>query len=305
MMKQGTLPGVDRAASRLVLGVDNQTNIEQASRIFDEFMEQGGNTFDTAYAYGAGLQERLLGQWMANRGSRRHVVVIGKGGLTPTCDPESVSRQLQTSLERLQTDRIDLYLLHRDNLDVPVAEFVDVLEEHVQAGRIGAYGGSNWTIPRFVEAQEYAREKGGRGFAVLSNHFGLARALDVPWPGCQHVTSAHDRRWLEISRTTLMPWSSQARGFFARADPRDRSDAELVRCYFSTDNFERLSRARQLARVWGASPTAIALSYVLAQTFPTFPIIGPRSIDELRASAEALSIELTEEQVRWLDLRDG
>jgi len=98
-------------------------------------------------------------------------------------------------------------------------------------------------------------------------------------------------------------WSSQARGFFARADRADLSDDELVRCYYSEDNFERLSRARHLASELGVAPTAIALAYVLAQDFPTFPLIGPRSIDETRTSMAGLDVALSPEQVRWLDLR--
>jgi aryl-alcohol dehydrogenase-like predicted oxidoreductase len=277
------IPGVDRAISRLVMGCDNQRTQSHADAMFDDFVERGGNAFDTAYHYAGGLMERLLGQWIAGRGVREEVVVIGKGAHTPHCDPPSVTSQLVESLERLQTDRVDIYFLHRDNPEVPVGEFVDVLNEHVDAGRIGAFGGSNWTIARIEEANAYAAAHGKRGFAAVSNHFGLARALDVPWEGCEHVTGDADREWFERSGTALFPWSSQARGFFAgRAAPEDRSDPELVRCYYSDGNFERLARARTLGTELGVAPTAIALAYVLAQPFPTFALGGPRSVDDLR-----------------------
>jgi aryl-alcohol dehydrogenase-like predicted oxidoreductase len=81
------------------------------------------------------------------------------------------------------------------------------------------------------------------------------------------------------------------------------SDPDLVRCYYSDDNFERLARARKLGSDLGVAPTAIALAYVLAQDFPTFALIGPRSIEETRSSTDALSLKLTPEQVAWLDLR--
>jgi aryl-alcohol dehydrogenase-like predicted oxidoreductase len=302
-MPTGTIPGIGKPVSRLVMGVDNQTTIEHAREMFDDFVERGGNAFDTAYIYGKGLMEELFGQWQSSRGIRDDIVLVGKGAHTPHCDPESLVRQLDESLERLQTDHVDLYLMHRDNEDIPVGEFVDVLDEQARLGRIRAFGGSNWSIARYEEALAYADAHGRQRFAVLSDHFGLAHALDVPWAGCRHVTEPADREWLERTGTTLLPWSSQARGFFARADRADTSDEELVRCYYSDDNFERLARAQQLAGELGVAPTAVALAYVLAQPFPTFPLFGPRTVAETHSSMAGLSLELTPEQVRWLDLR--
>jgi predicted dehydrogenase/aryl-alcohol dehydrogenase-like predicted oxidoreductase len=302
-MPYGTIAGVDKPVSRLVLGCDNQLTLAHASAMFDDFIERGGNAFDTAYVYGGGLMERLLGQWVANRGVRADVVVIGKGAHTPHCDPESIVRQLGETLDRLQTDHLDLYLMHRDNLSIPVSEFVDVLDAEARAGRIRSFGGSNWTIARFEEAQAYAKANDKQAFSALSDHFGLAHALDVPWAGCEHVTDPADREWLERTNTPLLPWSAQARGFFARADRDDTSDPELVRCYYSDDNFERLARARSLGKELGVAPTAVGLAYVIAQSFPTFPLIGPRSIEETRTSMAGLDLELTPDQVRWLDLR--
>ncbi|MGC0272868.1 aldo/keto reductase [Pseudactinotalea sp. Z1739] len=291
--------------SRLVLGCDNQPDLAHASALFDAFFASGGTTFDTAYIYGGGLQERLVGQWLRNRGLRDQVRLIVKGAHTPHCDPESIGRQLTESLERLGTDHADLYLMHRDNPQVPVGEFVQALDEQISAGRIRSFGGSNWSLARLQEANTWAQEHQMQGFAALSNHFSLARALDVPWTGCEHVSDPQSRRWLEEQRFPLLPWSAQARGFFTgRAHPQDRSDAELVRCYYSEDNFERLHRASQMAAERDVPTTAIALAYVLAQSFPTFALIGPRSLAELRSSMLALQVELSAEDVAWLDLRD-
>ncbi|WP_069712097.1 aldo/keto reductase [Curtobacterium sp. ER1/6] len=304
-MRYGEIPGVGKRMSRLVMGVDNQPDLAHASAIFDMFVEQGGNVFDTGYIYGGGVLEGRLGQWIANRGIRDDVVVITKGAHTPFCDPESLTRQLLESLERQGTDHADVYMMHRDNPDVPVGEFVDVLDEHRRAGRIRVFGGSNWTPARFDEANAYAAANGKHGFEVLSNHFGLAEAYDVPWDGCEHATDPASKRWLEERQVPLLPWSSQARGFFTgRAAPGDTSDAELVRCYYSDANFERLRRARELGERYGVPATAIALAYVLHQPFPTFPLFGPRTIAEARSSMTGLSVELSPEQVAWLDLRD-
>ncbi|HEU4945584.1 MAG TPA: aldo/keto reductase [Kribbella sp.] len=304
-MTYGAVPGLDKQVSRLVMGVDNQQTLTHAATMFDDFVERGGTAFDTAYIYGGGRGEKLLGQWLATRGIRDEVVVIGKGAHTPHCDPESLGRQLLESLERLQTDHVDLYLMHRDNEDIAVEEFVDVLDEHRRAGRITAYGGSNWTTQRFDAANEYAARTGKQPFTLLSNHLSLARAYDVPWKGCRHVSDDDSQAWLWDRQVALFPWSSQARGFFTgRAQPEDQSDEELVRCFYSDGNFERLRRARELADKYEVEPTAIALAWLLHQPYPVFPLIGPRQISETRTSLPGLGVSLTDEEVAWLTAPD-
>ncbi|WP_329001470.1 aldo/keto reductase [Kribbella sp. NBC_00709] len=300
-MTYGKVPGLDKQVSRLVMGVDNQQTLPHAAVIFDDFVERGGTTFDTAYIYGGGRGEKLLGQWMTSRGNRDDVVVIGKGAHTPYCDPESITRQLHESLERLQTDHVDLYLMHRDNEEIPVSEFVDVLNEHFKAGRIKAFGGSNWSLERFDAANAYAEANSKQPFTLLSNHLSLARAYDVPWAGCRHVSDDESQAWLRERQVALFPWSSQARGFFTgRAKPEDTSDSELVRCFYSDENFGRLDRARELAKAKGVEPTAIALAWLLHQPYPVFPLIGPRHVSETRTSTPGLSVSLTEDEVAYL-----
>ena len=174
------------------MGVDNQPNLAHASVIFDDFYEKGGNTFDTAYIYGDGWSERFLGQWVVNRGLRKEVVLISKGAHTPHCTPEGITRQLHKSLERLKTDHLDIYIMHRDNPEVPVGEFVDILNEHHRAGRIRVFGGSNWSIRRIEEANTYAEVNGLRGLSLLSNNFSLARMVNPVWDGC--IAASESRR---------------------------------------------------------------------------------------------------------------
>ncbi|MDQ3788579.1 MAG: aldo/keto reductase, partial [Actinomycetota bacterium] len=294
-MPTGTVPGIAKPVSRLVMGVDNQRDLTHATVMFDDFVVRGGTTFDTAWVYGDGAMETLLGKWIRARGVRDDVVVVGKGAHTPHCDPESLRRQLAESLDRLGTDHVDLYLMHRDNLDVPVGEFVDVLEEQRAAGLVTAYGVSNWTLDRVDEAQAYAARHGRAGFAALSNHFSLAEAYALPWDGCVHVTDPASRAWLRDHDLALLPWSSQARGFFA-----GRADEEIARCYHSEANFARRERARALAAELGVPATAVALAFVLHQPFPTFALIGPRTLEETHGSLRALEVALTPEQVAWL-----
>jgi predicted dehydrogenase/aryl-alcohol dehydrogenase-like predicted oxidoreductase len=305
-MKYGHIDGIDMPVSRMVMGCDNQRNFAQAAILWDDFFQAGGNTFDTAWIYGGGLQEKLLGQWMKHRNVRDQLVLICKGAHSPLCTPRDLTRQLFESLERLGTDHADVYLMHRDNLDVPVGEFVEVLNEHQRAGRFKVFGASNWTLPRIDLANEYAQKHNLSPLSVLSNQLSLARMVDAPWQNCLSASDPASRAWLTRTQTPLLAWSSQARGFFRpRTKPEYRDDPELVRCWYSEDNFQRLDRARQLAQQLGVEAIHIALAYVLHQPFPTFCLIGPRLLSELRSSLAALDVKLSEEQVQRLNLEDA
>lgn len=303
-MPQGRAPGLAKPISRLALGCMGFSTLPDASIMYDAFVEAGGTVFDTAHRYQNGRADMLLGQWLQQRGIRDSVTIIGKGGHTPNCNPQALTRELHESLERLQTDHLDIYFLHRDNPDIPVGEFVDALDEHRSAGRLRVFGGSNWTIARMEAANAYAAKNSKQGFTLLSNHFSLADMLEPMWADC--IASSDDASvdWLRRTGTPLFAWSSQARGFFTdRAGPDKRQDAAMVRTWYTDVNFARRDRAAQLAREQGTSMLNIALAYVLAQDFPVFPIIGPLTLDELRGSLGALRVKLTPERARWL--RDG
>ena len=305
-MSHGNVPGIDKPVARLVLG----TMLEGATfpaphafALFDDYFAHGGNCFDTAHIYAGGLGEQLLGQWLKARNLRDQVVIIGKGAYPPCCDPVGLTRQLDESLARLQTDHVDLYLMHRDNPDIPVGEFVDVLNQLLKAGKLRAFGGSNWTLERVAAANRYAKRKGLTGFAAISNQFSLAEMVAPVWAGCVSVSDATSRKWLKKQQLPNFCWSSQARGFFSGyAQPDNHCDLELVRCWYSDDNFLRLERVKELAKKRGALPINIALAYVLAQPLSLFALIGPRTLQELRTTLPALKLELTPKELRWLNL---
>jgi aryl-alcohol dehydrogenase-like predicted oxidoreductase len=283
------------------------TSFEKGAPLFDAFVDAGGNLFDTAWVYDGGVTEGVLGEWFTTRGTRASSVVIGKGAHTPHCTPEAIAAQLTESLDRLQTDHVDVYLMHRDNPEVPVGEFVDAMNAEVRAGRIrGSFGGSNWTMERMDAAIAYATSNGLQAPEVLSNNFSLAEMMGVIWPGCVSSSTAEWRAWLSERQITNIAWSSQSRGFFTDRAGRDKlDDEELVRVWYSDANFARRDRARELADSLGRPPIHLALAYVLAQPFPQFAVIGPASVAEMRDSVQALDIALSAEQVRWLETGDG
>lgn len=298
------IPGVAKPASVVALGFEFFPNFASASLTLDSFYEAGGNLFDTAFVYGGGKTEAIFGDWHTSRNvPREEIVLIGKGAHSPLCYPDMIAKQLDQSLNRLKTDYVDIYFMHRDNTDVPVGEFVDAMDAEVQRGRIrGIFGGSNWTRQRMDEAIAYAEKTGKTAPGALSNNFSLAEMLDPIWAGC---VAASDEPWKEWAKERQIPnfaWSSQGRGFFTDRAGRDkRDDEEIVRVWYSERNFERRDRAIELAKELGRHPIHIALAYVIAQPFPVIPLIGPRTIAELEDSLSALDIKLTPEQVRWLE----
>ena len=142
-MKYDKIEGLDKDISKLIMGNDNQTYFDEAAKLWDHWVEAGGNAFDTAYIYGSGSMEKLLGEWHRKRNNLKDLVIVAKGAHTPNCDPKSITSQLTESLDRLQTETADVYIMHRDNIDIPVDEFIDVLNEEKSKGRINIFGGSN------------------------------------------------------------------------------------------------------------------------------------------------------------------
>jgi predicted dehydrogenase/aryl-alcohol dehydrogenase-like predicted oxidoreductase len=315
-MGHGRIRGLDKPVARLVMGCDNQPGMSHAAVMWDHYVECGGNAFDTAYVYGRGRMEALLGHWQRSRGLRDELVIIGKGAHTPDNFPNAIAPQLTESLDRLQSDHVDVYFLHRDNVDVPVGEFVDALNDEVRRGRIRVFGGSNWTLPRLAAANAYAAERGLQGFAALSNHLSLARMVTPIWPGVETAANTDYRRYLRETGTALMPWSSQARGFFtpwadaviaevARENPAittmQPTAAELKRVWLADDNLGRRARAAELAERHGVDMINIALAWVLGQPFPCFPLIGPRTLSETRSCLRALTVTLSPDDLAWLE----
>ncbi|GGA87334.1 oxidoreductase [Brucella endophytica] len=298
------IPGLAKPASAVALGFEFFPNFASASLTLDAFYEAGGNLFDTAFIYNGGQTEAIFGDWHTSRNApREEIVLIGKGAHSPLCYPDIISKQLDQSLERLKTDYVDVYFMHRDNPAVPVGEFVDAMDAEVRRGRIrGIFGGSNWTRERMDEAIAYAEKSDKTAPAALSNNFSLAEMLEPIWAGCVAASGDEWKEWLKARNIPNFAWSSQGRGFFTERVGRDkRDDEEMVRTWYSDRNFERRERAIELAEQLGRHPIHIALAYVIAQAFPVISLIGPRTVGELEDSLSALDIRLKPEQLAWLE----
>lgn len=311
----GHVPGLGKPITRLVQGAATLSAKTEARdfALLDAVWEAGGNAFDTAHTYGDGESERTLGRWLRARGVRERAVIITKGAYgedRARVTPADITRDLTESLERLQVDSIDLYLLHRDDASVPVGPLIDVLNEHQRAGRVRVFGVSNWTHTRLQAAAEYAAQHGLNSFSVTSPNFSLAEQVTPPWDGTVSIggeVGRTAREWYAANGVPVFAWSSLAGGFFSGRFRRDNLDSFTeyfdqicVKTYASEANFARLDRATKLGREQGLTAAQIALAFVLNYPLNVFALVGCRTPEEFTANAAASRVTLSPEELTWL-----
>jgi len=319
-MQYGKVPGIDKPISRLVQGtvMVNGDDVEKEFALLDAVFEMGCTTFDTGHVYGNGTNERGVGHWVRERGLREKIVMIGKGAHhnqdRKRVTPFDITADIHDSLARFQFDYIDLYLLHRDDPSVPIEPIVDVLNEHLEAGRIRAFGGSNWSHKRLQAANTYANANGLAPFIASSPNFSLAEQVEEPWEGCVSISGPSGKAAREFyleHDTPLFTWSSLAGGFFSgrfRRDNLDSFDEYLdklcVTSYCVEDNFKRLDRAEQMAKDKGLTLPQIATAYVMSQPLNIFALVGCRTPEEFKQNMAAMELELSQDEINWLESGD-
>ncbi|MGI6118614.1 MAG: aldo/keto reductase [Bilifractor sp.] len=318
-MKYSKIQGVDKPVSRIFYGTATMPFFEGGDEheLFDAMYGLGITAYDTARNYQ--LSEKSLGNWIDLRGNREKIVVLSKCG-HPADDgrkrinEKEMRADLAQSLEYLKTDYIDIYLLHRDDPEMPVGTIVEILNAIHAEGKIRAFGGSNWTYRRIEEANEYAYKKNLLPFTVSSPNYGLADQVRDPWGGgCVSVSGPANqdaRDWYTKNQMPVIAFSSLGRGMFSgkvRSTDKNRVDKILdefaVKGYVSDDNFERLRRCEILAGEKKKTVSQIAMAYLFTGLMNTFAIVSTRSPERMRTNIEALDIELTEKERAWLDLR--
>ncbi len=275
----------------------------EAYDLMDQARALGINCIDSADVYGdGGASERIIGRWLEDRGCRDEMILSTKFGYASETGrgaaPERIVACLEAALNRLQTDRIDLFQLHLQDLETPLPLILRTLEDQIQAGKIRFAGISNAAVYHLARAAELGQQDGFAGFVSLQAQYNLI-VRDVER---EHLPFLRDRQM------GLLCWSPLAGGFLS-GKYTQTPDPELgrlgmdrrLKIYDKPRNWQIIDALRIVAEAHGASPAQVALAWLLAQPAVTSVIVGARNAQQLAESAQAASLRLDDEQMTQLN----
>ncbi len=283
--------------------IDEQRSFE----VLDAYVEAGGNFIDTADSYGrrgpggAGESERIIGRWMAARGNRDQLVIATKVGMSPDLSGLSaanVRSGAEASLERLKTERIDLYYAHKDDPQTPLEETLAAFGSLIADGLIGYAAASNYSAARLAQALEIGKRDGMASYVALQPHYNLLERGEYEG----ELASLCER-----TSVACVPYFGLARGFLTGKYRRDGGHVESVRAqgvresYFNERGFAVLDALDAIAAEHDVAVAAVALAWLAAQPTVIAPIASatsPEQLSELVASAE---LRLTPADLERLD----
>ena len=279
------LGGSGLRVSRVGLGCNNfggRIDFDATRAVVDAALEAGVTFFDTAAVYGnGGDSERFLGEILE---SRRDTVVLatkfGWGQERGDGSPEAARRSLDESLERLRTDYVDLYYLHKPDPTTPIAETLGALDELVRAGTVRAIGCSNVSAEQLSEADTVAREEGLTPFTVLQNHYSVIRRGDDEdvLPLC---------RELGVSYIPYFPLASGLlTGKYHRGEPAP-DGTRLAGREIEDERFERVEACTAFAEERGHSVHELAICALASTPGVGSIIAGATKPEQVRANAAA------------------
>ena len=280
---------------------------EQSFAVLDAYAAAGGNFVDTADGYSAwapgnsgGESETIIGNWMAARGNRDQIVVATKVGRLPTKQglrAHTIREAAEDSLERLQTDRIDLYYAHGDDdPDIPLAETLGAFDELVRAGKVRYIAASNYEVPRLAEALEVSEREGFASYEALQPHYNL-------------VERDYERELMPLCREKglpCLPYFALARGFltgkYRPGGPEvDSPRAEDAVGYLDGRGAAVLGALDGIAAAHKTTVAAVSLAWLLAQPTVAAPIASARTPEQLADLLPVAGLELTPAELAQLD----
>lgn len=273
-------------------------NPTQSETLIKRALDIGINFFDTANTYSAGTSEQYLGRAIKNNVARDKVILATKvyfneGKLTKA----AIQREIDGSLQRLGTDYVDLYIIHRFDYDTPMEETMEALDSLIRAGKVRALGASAMYGYQFHNMQLCAQRNGWSPFVSMQNHYNLLYRED-------------ERELIPICKqqnVALTPYSPLAAGRLARLEwkadtMRSQTDKTAVYKYDSTQqsDYGIVQRVNELAEKYGKTMTQIALAWQLAKGVAS-PIIGATKEKYFDDAAGAFDVSLTQEDIAYLE----
>jgi aryl-alcohol dehydrogenase-like predicted oxidoreductase len=297
-MNRITIPNTDLKVHPLGLGTvaaGLNWDGKESARMLDTYLDLGGNFIDTAHVYSDWVKpevarsERVIGDWLAASGKRGQIVLMTKGGHPDmTAEKPDMHRSrmtradmesdLDSSLQKLQTDYIDLYLYHRDDETQPVEALIEVMQGFVRAGKIRHYGCSNWSTERMRAADAFCAAKGYRGFAVNQAKLNLAtrHMKNIGDDTLKMADDAMQQYHRETPSNLLVPYTGLASGYFHHTPEQAARSG-----YDSEENRALVLRVKEITQKYNVSESQVLLSWLLSRDFPCAPLFGPKPPEQL------------------------
>ncbi len=278
---------------------------EAESRPFlQRALELGINFFDTADMYSLGVSEEVVGRALKDFAQRDDIVLATKVYMPMGDKPNQrgLSRKhimdaVDASLQRLGTDYIDLYQIHRWDYNTPIEETLDTLNDLVRSGRVRYLGASSMHAYQFTRSLYLAERHDWSRFVSMQNHYNL-------------VYREEEREMLPLCREEgigILPWSPLARGYLTRppsdseATPRGETDNIARRFYQIDSDRDVVNAVVKVAEERAVPPAQVALAWLLRQPGVTAPIVGATKMKHLEDAVDALALELTDDEVAKLE----
>lgn len=283
---------------------------EESFTVLDAFTRAGGNFIDTADQYsfwadghGGGESEMVIGDWMTARGNRAEIVIATKVGGLPSragLSPENVEAALTESLERLQTDYIDLYYAHFDDPDVSIADQVRTAHRLVESGRVRHLALSNYSPARMREWFETATRENLTMPVAIQPHYNLIHRKE------------YEQDYAPIARefdVAVFPYFALASGFLTgkyrtEQDFEGTARKRMASGHLSADGLRVVDALVEIAHGHGTesatAPATVALAWLLAKGV-TAPIASARTAEQLPALLAATKLQLSDDEIATLD----
>jgi aryl-alcohol dehydrogenase-like predicted oxidoreductase len=280
---------------------------DRSFEVLDAYVAQGGNFIDTADSYGrrgpggAGESERIIGRWMAARGNREQLVIATKVGMAADrkgLSAANVRAGAEASLERLKTDRIDLYYAHKDDLQTPLRETLAAFGSLIADGLIAHAAASNYSAARLEEALSIGEQDGMASYVALQPHYNLLERDGYEG----ELASVCERHGL-----ACIPYFGLAQGFLTGkyrkgGEQVDSARAQGVRdSYFNERGFAVLDALDVIAAQHNVAVAAVALAWLSAQPTVLAPIASATSTEQLSELIASAGLGLSAAELKRLD----